>query len=58
MVIVNLHNLRVVPDYADRVIGLRRGEVVFDGTPTALTEAVIDEIFQEESHQMALNMTP
>lgn len=36
-VIANLHFLDTVREYADRVIGLRHGNLVFDGTPLELT---------------------
>lgn len=32
-------------DYADRIIGMRGGEVVFDGTPAEATNRVFEEIY-------------
>jgi phosphonate transport system ATP-binding protein len=32
-------------EYADRIIGLRAGEVVFDGAATGVTEATFEQIY-------------
>ena len=47
-VLVNLHNLATVQDYADRVVGLRQGEVVFDGPPSALTGRAVRDLYYED----------
>jgi len=44
-VIATLHHVEYARLYADRVLGLRAGRVVFDGTPAAFTDAAIAEIF-------------
>ncbi len=49
-VIANLHHLDTVRDYAQRVIALKKGEVVFDGSVLGLTEAVTRELYYGESH--------
>jgi len=36
-VLANLHHLDVVRAYCDRVIGMRDGRLIFDGTPVDLT---------------------
>ncbi len=45
MVIANLHTLDTARKYCDRVIGMRRGGVVFDGTPEQLTTGVARDIY-------------
>jgi phosphonate transport system ATP-binding protein len=45
MVIANLHTLDTARRYCDRVIGMRDGRIVFDGTPGQLTTAVAREIY-------------
>lgn len=45
-VIVNLHVLELAREYADRIIALRRGEVVFDGAPEELSAAVVEGIYE------------
>ena len=44
-VIANLHTLDTARRYCDRVIGMRLGRVVFDGTPEQLTTNVAREIY-------------
>ncbi len=44
-VIVNLHQPSFTHRYADRVVGLREGKVVFDGAPNELTTAITAKIY-------------
>ncbi|WP_208350300.1 phosphonate ABC transporter ATP-binding protein [Pseudaestuariivita rosea] len=45
MVITNLHTLDTARRYCDRVIGMRDGRIVFDGTPEQLTTGVARDIY-------------
>ena len=45
MVIANLHTLDTARRYCDRVIGMRDGRVVFDGTPEQLSTGVARDIY-------------
>ncbi len=45
MVIANLHTLDTARRYCDRVIGMRDGRIVFDGTPDQLTAGVARDIY-------------
>ncbi|CUH64781.1 Phosphate-import ATP-binding protein PhnC [Thalassovita gelatinovora] len=45
MVIANLHTLDTARRYCDRVIGMRQGRVVFDGSPEQLTTGVARDIY-------------
>ena len=44
-VIANLHTLDTARRYCDRVIGMRDGRIVFDGTPAQLTTGVARDIY-------------
>jgi phosphonate transport system ATP-binding protein len=44
-VICNLHSLDIARDYCTRLIGLTDGEVVFDGPPDALTDALVTRLY-------------
>lgn len=44
-VIANLHTLDTARRYCDRIIGMRKGRVVFDGTPDQLTTAAARDIY-------------
>jgi phosphonate transport system ATP-binding protein len=50
-VIANLHHVEYARRYATRVLGLRNGRLVFDGSPAELTEAALVDIFGEGSMQ-------
>jgi phosphonate transport system ATP-binding protein len=46
-VLTNLHTLDTARAYCDRVIGMSRGRIVFDGRPEALTAGVLHRIYGE-----------
>jgi phosphonate transport system ATP-binding protein len=46
-VIANLHHVEYARRYASRVLGLRDGRLVFDGSPAGLTEMALNDIFGE-----------
>ena len=43
--IANLHTLDTARRYCDRVIGMRDGKIVFDGTPDLLATNVARDIY-------------
>jgi phosphonate transport system ATP-binding protein len=43
--LVNLHFIDMARDYADRIIGMRDGLVVFDGTPEEATDEAFENIY-------------
>ena len=43
--VVSQHQLETALAYATRIVGFRRGRLVFDGSPRALTPAVTDVIY-------------
>lgn len=45
MVIANLHTLDTARRYCDRIIGMRDGRIVFDGTPEQLTTGAARDIY-------------
>jgi len=46
--IVNIHDVQLAKSFANRVIGMRDGEIVFDDKPEALTETELTNIYGEE----------
>ena len=46
--IVNIHDVGLALSFADRIVGLCEGKIVFDGTPDQVTEDVLTEIYGEE----------
>jgi phosphonate transport system ATP-binding protein len=52
--IVSLHQIEFAKKYADRIIGLSEGRVVFDGDRSELNEEVIRMIYGRDSSKKAL----
>lgn len=46
--IISLHDVLLAKMFVDRIIGLRAGEIVFDGAPSKLNTAMLTEIYGEE----------
>ena len=46
--LVNIHDVGLAQRFADRIVGLAGGVVVFDGAADALTEAILTEIYGAE----------
>jgi len=47
-VIINLHSVELARKYSSRIIGLRDGEVVFDGTSEEATDDILKQIYGEK----------
>lgn len=46
--IINIHDVALAQMFVQRVVGLRLGEIVYDGSPEAMTPDVLTEIYGEE----------
>ncbi|WP_111493476.1 MULTISPECIES: phosphonate ABC transporter ATP-binding protein [Marinobacter] len=46
--IINIHDVMLAQQFADRIIGLRNGQVVFDGPPDDLGNEVLTTIYGDE----------
>ncbi len=44
-ILINIHHVDLALDFADRVIGIRAGEIVYDGPTGNVTKDVLDEIY-------------
>ncbi len=53
-VLCSLHFLDLVHRYATRVVGLKAGELVFDGLPTELTPERFKEVYGEEAEMVSV----
>ena len=45
IVIMNLHQIDYAKRFADKIIGLNKGKIVFEGTPTQLTDMAVRRIY-------------
>jgi phosphonate transport system ATP-binding protein len=46
--IINIHDVMLAQMFAERIVGLRLGEIVYDGPPAGLSAEVLTEIYGEE----------
>jgi phosphonate transport system ATP-binding protein len=53
--IVNLHQVDAALKYADRIIGMFEGEIVYDGSVTELTQPVIEKIYGKPMDQLMIS---
>ena len=56
--IVSLHQVNFARRFADRIVGLRSGAVVFDGLPGALTEAAAHGLYQQPDKASRSSVIP
>jgi phosphonate transport system ATP-binding protein len=60
-VVCNLHLLQTAKDYCDRIIGMRKGSVVFDGPPAQLSDALARELYggggEPDAEEVGLALT-
>lgn len=53
--LVNLHQVDVAIKYSDRIIGVRKGEIVYDGPPDSLSEQTIYEIYGSKQGELIMD---
>lgn len=44
-ILLNIHHVELALEYADRVVGIRKGEIVFDGKAADVTQKELDVIY-------------
>ena len=47
-VLINMHDVTLAARFADRIVGMSGGRVVFDGAPTKLDDSMLKEIYGGE----------
>ena len=59
-VIMNIHHVEIALEYADRIIGIRKGEVVYDGETSRVTQEILQEIYggKWEAEKAAMEEQP
>ena len=48
-VLINIHHVDLALQYATRVVGIRAGEIVYDGPADKVDQAVLDTIYSKEA---------
>ena len=48
-ILLNIHHVELALEYADRIIGIRSGRIVYDGPSANVDQAVLDTIYADET---------
>lgn len=48
-ILLNIHHVELALEYADRIIGIRAGKIVYDGPSAKVDQAVLDAIYGEQA---------
>jgi len=54
--IVNLHQVDAALKYMDRIIGMYKGNIIYDGPTSGLTEATIEKIYDKPMSQLMIGV--
>ncbi|MBC8160223.1 MAG: phosphonate ABC transporter ATP-binding protein [Roseiflexaceae bacterium] len=46
LTIINIHQVSLATEFADRIIGIAQGQVVFDGVPSQLNDQVLNQVYR------------
>ncbi|MDU8926765.1 phosphonate ABC transporter ATP-binding protein [Alisedimentitalea sp. MJ-SS2] len=52
--IINIHDVALAQMYSERVVGLKLGEIVYDGAPDGLTPDVLTQIYGQEDWEATI----
>lgn len=52
-VLINIHHVEMALKFCDRIIGIRDGEIVYDGLASEVTQQVLDHIYKGQSYEEA-----
>ena len=50
-ILLNIHHVELAIEYADRIIGIRAGQIVYDGPAKAVDQTVLNSIYGESALQ-------
>jgi phosphonate transport system ATP-binding protein len=56
--IVSLHQVELARRYADRIVGLQQGRVVFEGSPADLNAGAVSELYAHRPAAVPVNGIP
>lgn len=52
-ILINIHHVELALNYADRIIGIRDGKIVYDGKAEDVTEEILDNIYKGKADGVA-----
>jgi phosphonate transport system ATP-binding protein len=53
LTLINIHQVDLARQFADRIVGLAQGVIVFDGTPEQMTDEVMDRVYRFDKADIA-----
>jgi len=54
-VIMNIHHVEMALEYAERIIGVREGQIVYDGKSEEVTQEILDYIYKGKTNEIKQN---
>lgn len=52
-ILVNIHHVELALEYADRIIGICAGKIIYDGKSEEVTEEILNEIYKGKAGEVA-----
>lgn len=52
-ILINIHHVELALEYADRIIGIRAGKIIYDGKSADVTEDILNEIYKGKAGETA-----
>ena len=52
-ILMNIHHVELALEYADRIIGIRSGKIIYDGRAADVTDEVLRKIYKGKSEDAA-----
>ena len=47
-ILINIHDVDLALKYCDRVVGINKGRIVYDGSASDITKEILDKIYQKD----------
>jgi phosphonate transport system ATP-binding protein len=54
-ILINIHQVDIAKKYAERIIGFKQGQLMFDGRPDELDKPVVRDIYGAEAGELIFN---
>lgn len=55
-ILINIHHVELALEYCDRIVGIRDGQIVYDGPSDQVTESILDQIYKGQKPDMVEEM--
>ena len=52
-ILINIHHVELALEYADRIIGIRAGKIIYDGNSSDVTDEILDQIYKGKAGEAA-----